>query len=132
MLAVGERGLVARDAVTDVDPLYEPMLRERVEHPVDARDPYPPARGADTVEDLLRRLAARLRAEVLDDRPSRPAAAEAGVAQPGQRVVAPGCGCTRRGHTAMIAILKDVLSSPRMFSRIVLVLVVALTASGCA
>ena len=67
MLAV-ESGLVARHAVSDVDALDEPVLGERVQHAVDARDPDAAAGSADALEDLLSRPAAGLRAEVLDDR----------------------------------------------------------------
>ena len=72
MIASGVRGLVAGDAVADVDPLDEAEVGEAVEHAVDARDPDAPSLGADPVMDLLRRAAAGLAAEVLDDAPRAP------------------------------------------------------------
>ena len=47
MVTVAARGLEARDAVADVDALDEPQRRERLERPVDARDPDGAALRAD-------------------------------------------------------------------------------------
>ena len=46
MVAVGQRGLEARNPVADVDALHEPELGEHVEHAVDRRDPDGAAAGA--------------------------------------------------------------------------------------
>jgi hypothetical protein len=64
--AVRERRLEPCDAVADVDTLHEAELVERLQHAVNARDPDATATRTDAVEDLLRRLAARLSGEVLD------------------------------------------------------------------
>ena len=69
MIASGVRALVAGNAVADVDPLDESEVGEVVEHAVDARDPDAPSLGADPVMDLLRRPAALLSADVLDNAP---------------------------------------------------------------
>lgn len=84
---VAAEGLVARDAVADVDPLDEPQLRERVERPVDARYPDRAARSRDPVVDLLRRAAAVLRGEVVDDGPAGTAPAKARGTEGAERVV---------------------------------------------
>jgi hypothetical protein len=68
--SVGEDALVAGDAVADLHALDEAERRERVEHPVDARDTGLAPGAANTVEDLLGRAAAVLLAEVLDHRPA--------------------------------------------------------------
>jgi zinc transport system substrate-binding protein len=90
VIASGVSGLVAGDAVADVDPLDEAEVGEAVEHAVDARDPDAPALGADPVMDLLRRAAAGLAAEVLDDAPPGAAAAVSRRPQRGQGMLTPG------------------------------------------
>ena len=89
VVTVAARRLEARDAVADVDPLDEPQGGERLERPVDARDADGAAGGADAVVDLLRREAAPLLVEELDDRPAGAPAAEPGGAEAGERVVGP-------------------------------------------
>ena len=54
MVPIGLRGLVARHAVADIDPLDEALLQQRLEHPVDARDADRAPVGAHAVVDLLR------------------------------------------------------------------------------
>ncbi len=85
--------LEAGDPVAELDPLHEPELDELIERAVDARDPDPAAFVADAVEDLLRRAAARLRAEVLDDGPARPAVAQPFRLKLVERARAPGRNC---------------------------------------
>ena len=68
MVAAGVDRLVAGDAGAEVDPLDEALGGEELEHAVDARDPDPPVRGPEPVEDLLRGQAAVLSAEQLDHR----------------------------------------------------------------
>ena len=77
------------DPVADVDALHEPELDERLERPVHACDTGRPTGRVDAVVDLLRRPAAVLPGEVLDDGPSRAAAAQAGGAEPVERPVGP-------------------------------------------
>jgi len=73
--------LVARDAVAELDALHERLLRECVEHPVDARETHAVACGAQRLVNFLRPAAAALCSEVLEDeRPGRPGAV-AGPAQ---------------------------------------------------
>jgi hypothetical protein len=61
------RGLEAGDPVAELDPLGKPELDELVESAIDARNPDAPAPVLDAVVDLLRRAAAGLRAQMLDD-----------------------------------------------------------------
>ena len=69
-------GLEAGDSVTELDTLDEVELDELVEGAVDACDPDPATLPADSVEELLCRLAAGLRPEVLDDGSACPSVAE--------------------------------------------------------
>lgn len=59
-------GLEPRNPVTELDTLHEVELDELLEGAIDARNPDALALTADVVEDLLRRMAARLGAEMLD------------------------------------------------------------------
>src|SRR5919197_5273179 len=81
VLGVVAERLVADDAVADVDPLHEPVLDERVEHAVDARQPdLRPAAGQGGV-DLLCAATARLVAEIVDHARPRRAGAVARAPQ---------------------------------------------------
>jgi hypothetical protein len=77
MIAAGVGRLEARDSVAEVDPLDEPQVGHAVERAVDARNPDPSAARADAIVDLVRREAAVLLAEGLDDQSPRTAAAAA-------------------------------------------------------
>ena len=90
MLAARVRGLEARDTVAEVDPLHETAAVERLERAVHARDPEPDAVCPNPVVDLLRRDAAVLATDVLDDRPTRCATAAARLTQPVERARDPG------------------------------------------
>ena len=72
VVAARMSGLVARDAVAQVDSLHEPELVHAVERAVHAGDPDR-HRAADAIVDLVRREATVLLAEELDDHASRPA-----------------------------------------------------------
>ena len=63
--------LESRDPVTRVDALHQVQLGEGVECAVDTRDAHGVARRRDPVVDLLRRPAASLDVEELDDRAPR-------------------------------------------------------------
>src|SRR5476649_261864 len=81
MLPTRMHRLVAGGARAEVDPLEQALLGQELEDAVDARDSDLPAFGPKLVEDLLRRQAAVLSSEQLDDGPpgdtvSVPAAAE--------------------------------------------------------
>jgi hypothetical protein len=56
----------ACDAVTEVEPLQETGLGERVKDPIDAREAYRSSRSAQLIVDLLSAEAARLRLEEAD------------------------------------------------------------------
>src|SRR5262249_49512002 len=90
VLAGREGGLVPRRAGADVDPLHEPAFGELLEHAIDGGD-YDPAAaaGAQPVEDLLRRQAAGLPAEELDDGAACATAAALRLER-GERLLAPG------------------------------------------
>jgi hypothetical protein len=74
VVAVGGRGLVARDPVAGVDTLHEPELGERLQRAVHRGDPDRPTRLAQPIVDVLRAHAAVLPAEQLDDGLPRAAA----------------------------------------------------------
>ena len=84
------RRLEACDAVAQVDSLHEVELDESVERAVDARDTDLAAAVADPVVDLLRRAAARVQRELVDNRPPCTAASKPGVAELGERGLGPG------------------------------------------
>ena len=90
VVCVGVGGLEPRDAVAEIDPLHEIELDEGVERAVDARDADLATAADDPVVDLLRLAAARVLRELVDDRASSPAAAQAGVAELGERSLGPG------------------------------------------
>ena len=87
---VGVGGLEPRDAVPEIDALHESELDEGVERAVDARDADLATAADDPVVDLLRRAAARVQRKLVDDGASCAAAAQAGVAEPGESSVGPG------------------------------------------
>jgi hypothetical protein len=75
VVAAGKRGLEARHAVPEIDALDESETVESLERAVDARDPDAWPCRPEAVMDFLRRQAAPLPAEQLDDRaPGAPAA----------------------------------------------------------
>ena len=90
VLAAGVRGLVARRAVADVEPVHEAEAIEHLERAVDARDADARVLGAQLVGDLLRRGAAVLPRERVDDARARGAGAEALALERRVRVGAPG------------------------------------------
>ena len=58
-----------RDAVAEIHPLHKPLLCQRVEHAVHAREADPLTAGLELAMDLLRADAAVLRVEVLEHSP---------------------------------------------------------------
>ena len=78
VIAVGRGPLETRDAVSDLHTLHDPERRERLDDPVNARDPDSSPVLSDAVVDLLRGPAALLDVEVLNDRTPRPAGPQAG------------------------------------------------------
>ena len=81
VIAARVRGLEAGDAVAEIDALHESERVHPVERAVDARDPDAAATSSQAVMDLLRREAAVLLAEKLDDEPTRAAAPSGRTAQ---------------------------------------------------
>lgn len=69
-------GLEPRNPVAELDTLHEVELDELLEGAIDARNPDALALPADVVEDLLRRMAARLGPEMLDHGPAGAPVAE--------------------------------------------------------
>jgi hypothetical protein len=67
MVALSVRGLEARHAVAEVDSLEKAELVEAFEGAVHARDPDLGTLGANAVVDLLRRQAAALASQEIDD-----------------------------------------------------------------
>jgi len=113
------------DAVADVDALHEPELDERLERPVHACDTGRPASGVDPVVDLLRRAAAVLDGEKLDDRAPGAAAPEPRCAKALECMFRPG-------HRVNDSDSHCLLACGVMVSRIVLLYVgIALAAAGC-
>ena len=128
MVAVVAGRLEAGDAVADVDALDESQRRERVERPVDARDAdgAPRPRIPSWISCAERQQP--LLVEEGDDRCAGAAAAEAGRAEAGERVVGPG------HPRQMISILNLWYARAVVLSRIVLVCglaVVTVLAAGC-
>ena len=82
--------LEAGDPVTELDPLHESELDELIECAVDARDPDAATLPADSVEDLLRRSAARLCSQVLDHCAPGASVAETFRLEIVERMSAPG------------------------------------------
>ena len=89
VLAARQHRLVASDAGAELDPLQEALLGQEVEDAVDARDPDGSAVAPELVEDLLRRQAAVLSSEQLDDRAPRDAVPVAAAAERSERALGP-------------------------------------------
>jgi hypothetical protein len=105
MVAARVGGLVARDAVTEVNPLDEPEGVKALEGAIDARDTHPSAARTHAVVDLLGREAAVLAAEELDDLAPCSATAAARLSQEYERALGP-----HLAHRAiMIPVLMDML-----------------------
>jgi len=81
VLASGMRRLKSGDAVAEIDPLHEAGSSQALDGAVHAREAHPGACRPQSVVDLLRRQAAALAPEELDDLTTRPAAATARRAQ---------------------------------------------------
>ena len=124
MLAVGVRPLEAGDAVTEVDALDEPERGHSVERAVDTRDPDARAASACEVVQFLRGQAALLLAEDLDDHLASPSAAPARVAQTRESGLGPADHADNDTRSQRRATVSRV--------RALLLIVVALAASGCA
>ena len=92
VLVLAAERLEPRDPVADVDALDEPQVGERVERPVDACDADRTTLRDDAVVDLLRRAAAILPFEEVDDRAASAAATQTRVPQGGHRVLRPAHG----------------------------------------
>jgi len=90
VLAAHMGGFEAGDTVTELDTLDEVELDELLEGAIDARYPDAATLASDTVEDLLRRAAAGLHAEVLDNGPSRSSVAKPFRLEARERAGAPG------------------------------------------
>ena len=90
MIAAGVGRLEARDSVSEVDSLDETQVGHAVERAVDARNPDPSAARADAIVDLVRREAAVLLAEELDDDAASASASTARLSQPEECGVRPG------------------------------------------
>ena len=89
MVAAGVGWFEACDAVSQVDSLDEAELVHAVERAVHACDSHSRASRADALVNLVRRKAAVLLAEQLDDAPTRTATAAAGLSQPDERCLGP-------------------------------------------
>ena len=89
VLAARMRGLVARGAVADVEPVHEAEAVEHLERAVDARDADARIVGAQLVGDLLCGGAAVLARQRVDDAAARGAGAEALALERRVRVRAP-------------------------------------------
>jgi zinc transport system substrate-binding protein len=125
VIAACVRRLEACDAVTEIDPLHESERVHSVERPVDARDPDAAAARTHSVVDLLRREAAVLLTEELDDQPTRAAAPAGRTAQFPKGGVHPrlwhGDNDTRSQERATVLAV-----------RALAVLAAAVTLAGCA
>ena len=80
VVPAGTRGLEARHAVAEIDALDEAEAVEPLERSVHTRDSDARSSRAEAVMDFLRRQAAPLSAEQLDDRPPGAPAAPARLA----------------------------------------------------
>jgi len=123
MIAAGVGRLEARDPVSEVDSLDEPQVGHALERAVDACDPDPSATRADAIVDLVRREAAVLLAEELDDDAASTSASAAGVAEAFERDLCPGHGDndTRSQRSATVVGVSALC-----------LIAVVLLASGCA
>jgi zinc transport system substrate-binding protein len=123
VIATRVGGLEPRDAVSEIDALDDTERVHRVEGAVDTRDPDAAAARTHGVVDLLRREAAVLLAEELDDEPTRPTAPAAGIPK-----ALECCGAPRHGDNDSCS--QRVLRCRRMRA-LVPVLVTLLFAAGC-
>ena len=123
MVAARVRRLEARDSVSQVDALDEAQVGHAVERAVDARDPDPSAARADAIVDLVRREAAVLLAEQLDDDAASASASAARFAEACERGLRPehGDNDTRSQRRATVACMRALFLA-----------VIALLVSGCA
>lgn len=81
--------LVARRPVADIDSVDEPHVGQKIEHPIDTRDPNRPLTISEFVKDLLRRQATVLLGEKADDRRSSPTRPVSRMTHFGERVRTP-------------------------------------------
>lgn len=123
MVAAGVGRLEARDAVSEVDALDESQVGHAVERAVDARNPDSTAARADAIVELVRREAAVLLAEELDDDAASASASPARLAEACERGLRPGHGDndTRSQRRATVVVV-----------RALLLIVTGLLATGCA
>jgi hypothetical protein len=92
VISTGSGRLIVRSVGAKVEPVHEPEPCERLERPVDTRDPNAWATGSNAVVDLLCRQAAPLASEGFDHRRPRPAGLVSGLTQDGFRMVRPAHG----------------------------------------
>ncbi len=118
------RLLEAGDTVTEVDALDEPERGHPVERAVDARDPDARAASACVVVQLLRGQAAVLLAKDFDDHLPGASATAAHVAQTRESGLGPGDHADNDTRSQRRATVSCV--------RALLLIVVALAATGCA
>lgn len=90
VLAARVGRLETGNPVAELDALHKAELDELLEGAVDARDTHTATLAADAVEDLLRRPAARLCAQVLDHCPARTSVPEPFRLEIAERARAPG------------------------------------------
>lgn len=128
MLSAGECRLEARDAVAEVDPLYEPAPIQAFQGAIDACNSHARTLAAEAVVDLLCRQATVLPAQELDDFPARRSAASARCSEPLERALGPGVrhvdNDTRSQRRARVTLAMWKLSAR------VTALLIALVASG--
>lgn len=97
MLATGMRGLEARDALTEVDPMDEAQVGELLEHPVHACDADSATVSSKPVEELLCREATVLRGQKADHGVAGTTGTRAGPTKLLSRMPFPG-GLACLGH----------------------------------
>jgi hypothetical protein len=98
MVPAGLGPLVPCSTRPEVDPVDEPELRERLEGPIDARDPDGRPLLPNLCMDVGDREATALGGHGIDDRDPGPTGPEPGPAKRYPRVLAPG-------HARMISVL---------------------------
>jgi hypothetical protein len=92
--------LEARDAVAEVDPLHESLLRQYLEHAIDAREPDAFSPFHQLAMNLLRADAAVLRVEEVDDARTCHAAPVSRIAKLGEGLLGPV-----RAHRKMVTVI---------------------------
>src|SRR3954470_22801433 len=102
MVGAGAVGLVAGDALADLDLRQQPEPLELLEGPVHARAGDPPPALAQLRLDLVCGQGARLVVQQLDDRRTGAAAAEAGVREARRGELGPGSGGGTHRPTAYL------------------------------